>query len=306
MNRDEWLQAKAKAISSTESPALFHMSPYLTEFELAVQKQKGEVPEGEGSNRTVWGQRLQDPIAQGIADDFKVVIEGTEYEFLTHRSEPRMGSSFDYLITSVREDSILYSLWQQHGPGLLEIKNVDALVYKNWPDVDLPDHIEIQVQHQLEVKQWEWAVVGVLVGGNRIEIYSRMRDGVVGAAITSRITQFWKNLDAGIMPEPIMPEDADMVIKLHQYAEPNKVLDAQSDETLADLCGQYQVHAFTEKQAATAKNSVKARIMTHIGDAEVALVNGYRVSASMVAEAHVPAYTRSPYRYFKVSKREGK
>lgn len=306
MTREEWLAAKSKAVSSTESPALFHMSPYITEFELAVQKRDATLAANADNERTTWGRRLQDAIAQGIADDHGIVIEGTEYEFTPHPTMPRMGSSFDYRVVDASPNAPtggLAALFNQHGPGLLEIKNVDALIYRDWPDVDLPDHIEIQVQHQLEVARVNWAVVGVFVGGNRTELYIRMRDEVVGTAIASRVSKFWHDFDRGVMPNPIMPQDADIIIKLYQYAEPNLVFDGQEDETLADLCAAYQLASFNASQAEKEARSVKAQILQRIGSAERALGKGYNISASMVAPAEVQAYTRAGYRYFKVTKR---
>lgn len=311
MTRDEWLKAKTQAVSSTESPALFGMSPYLTAYELGIQKQGKVAGELEDNVRMRWGRRLQDSIAQGIADDFNVSIESTEYEFTLHPDEPAMGSSFDYRIVGTPtvdsgEGSPLGVLFSTHGPGLLEIKNVDALEYLKWPEHDAPDHIEIQVQHQMEVARVEWCVLGVLVGGNRTEIYTRMRDGEVGAAILQKVRAFWAGLDRGVLPPPILPQDADIIIKLNQYADPGKLYDGQEDLVLASLCSEYAAAGDVVRQASEAQKSLKAQILKKIGTSERALVEGYNVSASMVAESHVAAHTRGAYRNFRVTKRQEK
>jgi len=307
-SRESWLLERAKHVSSTESAALFGMSPYMTAYELGIQKMNADPGEIEPSERIRWGKRLEDAIAQGIADDYRVMIEAMDYSYAVHPTEPRMGASFDYSIVGVtdKELSGLGMLYEQHGPGLLEIKNVDSLVYKNWPEHDAPDHIEIQVQHQMEVARVEWCVLGVLVGGNRTEVYTRMRGGQVGAAIVKKVHEFWHNLESGLLPPAVMPEDADLIIKLHQYAEPSKVFDGQDDAVLADLCAEYQVHSFNASQAEKAQKAIKARILTHIGDAERALVSGYNISASMVAPALVKEYTRNGYRNFRLTKKESK
>jgi putative phage-type endonuclease len=169
-SRAEWLKARQSCVSSTESAALFGMSPWTSAFELANRKAQ-KLPETDSDERMAWGQRLQDAIAQGIADDYGVIIESLELAYAVHPDRPRMGSSFDYMIVDAKEReggfSELGALFKKHGPGLLEIKNVDALVYRDWPEHDAPDHIEIQVQHELEVSQLAWCALGVLVGGNR-------------------------------------------------------------------------------------------------------------------------------------------
>jgi putative phage-type endonuclease len=307
--RDEWLAIRRTHISSTESPALFGMSPYMTAYELAVAKQAAEEVGFEDNERMLWGRRLQDAIAQGIADDYRVMIESLEYAYVVHPDEPRMGSSFDYRIIGVPENTrptALGELWERHGPGLLEIKNVDSLQYKGWPEHDAPDHIEIQVQHQMEVARCEWCVLGVLVGGNRTEVYTRMRDGAVGGAIVKKVHEFWHNLEAGVLPPPVLPEDADLIIKLHQYAEPSKVYDGQQDIMLRELCSEYADATEALKEISDAQKSVKAKILTHIGDAERALVDGFSVAASMVAPAEVKAYTRNGYRNFRLTRKQEK
>lgn len=305
LTRDEWLIARDEHVSSTESSALFGMSPYGTAYELAVTKQ-GRAEQIDDNERMRWGRRLQDSIAQGLADDYSVVIEGLEYVYAQHPTEPRMGASFDYRIVEAQGDSPLATLFAQHGPGLLEIKNVDALQYRQWPEHDAPDHIEIQIQHQLEVARLEWCVLGVLVGGNRTEVYTRMRDGQVGQAIVTRIHEFWANLDKNILPPPVMPEDADLIIKLHQFAEPNKLFDGRADDGLMAMCLQYSDVAEQARLASQQQKVIKAEILKRIGDAERALVTGYTISASMVASAEVQAYTRGAYRNFRVTKKEAK
>ena len=304
-----WLDARAKCVSSTESAALFGMSPYLTAYELGVEKQGMLAPAELSKNeRVTWGRRLQDAIAQGIADDFKVAIAGQEYVYITHEDEPRMGASFDYWVTAAGDErNALTDLFHEHGPGLLEIKNVDWLIFKDWPLPDAPDHIEIQVQHQLEVAGLEWAIIGVLIGGNRQEIFVRRRDRQVGAAIKKRIHDLWHDREAGVLPSPTMPQDADIVIKLHQYAEPGLVLDAQNDLVLANLCEEYDSARHVAKEAETAQRTLMAKILTHIGDAERALLSEFSVSAGMVAETEVRAYKRPAYRNCRITrKRSGK
>lgn len=308
--RDEWLAKRAKHISSTESAALFGMSPYSTAYELAVMKQSDSLGEIADNERMTWGRRLQDAIAQGIADDYNVLIESQEYVYQVHPNNARMGASFDYRIVGVPTESAVVSelgaMYEQHGSGLLEIKNVDALQYRTWTEGEAPDHIEIQVQHQLEVADLEWAVVGVLVGGNRTQLYLRRRDKVVGAAISSRIHAFWQNLERGILPPALLPQDADIIIKLHQYADPNKVFDGSEDEVFRSLCDEYLSAQEVAKEATDAQKSLKAKILTHIADAERAFCPGFKLTSAMRAPSEVKAHTRAGFRDFRLTRVEQK
>jgi putative phage-type endonuclease len=303
--RDEWLALRMKYISSTESAALFGMSPYMTAFELAVIKKATEAPaEYEQNERMTWGLRLQRAIAQGIAEDYGVKVRAISGYATSEAS--KLGASFDFEIVGIKEgeftgDKNMRTLYTQHGPGVLEIKNVDGWIFKQqWQEQDgemeAPAHIEIQVQHQLHCIERAWACIGVLVGGNRQVVLWRIRDEDVGRAITAKVGAFWKLLDRGEMPPVDLPEDAQIIKTLYRYAEPGKVLDAQADDEIRALCAEYSTAQQAEKAAKDAKDSAVAKLLMKIGDAEKVLVKGYSISAGVVGETLVEAYTRKAYR----------
>jgi predicted phage-related endonuclease len=298
----EWRAARHVNINSTEVAALFGMGTYATAFEIALEKLKDEPSVFEESERMIWGKRLQDSIAQGMADDFGVAIESMNLVYGAH-PDVALGSSFDYgIISTVRESGgVIHGLISTHGPGVLEIKNVDSLQYKrNWIDDEAPAQIEIQLQTQLEVLEREWGCIAAFVGGNQIQTIIRERDRKVGAAIVQRVREFWSNLEKGILPPPVMPEDADCLIKLYQYAEPESVYDGKDDEDLKTWCRSYAAASANASAADSAKKTLKAKILQRIGSAERAVLPGFKVSAGMVAEAAM-VYTRPSYRNLRIT-----
>jgi predicted phage-related endonuclease len=62
-SQDHWLQLRTQDVTSTESAALFGMSPYVTQFELWHRKKSGEQPEFKTNERMRWGNRLEAAIA---------------------------------------------------------------------------------------------------------------------------------------------------------------------------------------------------------------------------------------------------
>ena len=64
-----WLQLRTRDVTSTEVSALFGLNPWMTEFELWHNKKSQAVIEIEDNERMKWGRRLEDPIAQGVAED---------------------------------------------------------------------------------------------------------------------------------------------------------------------------------------------------------------------------------------------
>lgn len=320
--RAEWLALRHQYISSTESAALFGSSPYMTAYELALEKTSEKPIEIESSERMRWGIYLQDAIAVAVGLEFGVEVQPLR-AYAVHENG-LMGSSFDYEIIGITEkpgpefqgDYALRTLFLTYGPGVLEIKNVDSFIYKkDWvtetsgegeeaTEMEVaPDHIEIQVQHQLECIRYGWACIAALVGGNRPKILVRLRDEMVGKMLRQKVEQFMGDLHAGILPPVVMPEDADIIIKLHQFADPGKVLDAQGRADIAALCVEYRKQALIAKAAEEAKKSARAQLLMLIGSAERVILEGFSISAGMVGPCEV-AYTREGYRNFRVTEKK--
>lgn len=322
--RDEWLALRHKNVSSTESAALFGLSPYNTAFEIAVLKKEPSPPaEYDENERMTWGLRLQRAIAQGIADDYGVKIRAISgYATLP---ELRMGASFDFEVVGLKQadqdddsawscNQSLREMYREHGPGVLEIKNVDGYVFRQeWAEVDgqleAPSHIEIQLQHQLFAIERKWGAFGALVGGNRIIVLPRRADQEVAEAIRAKIARFWNGLAEGRMPDITLPQDAEIIRALYKYAEPGKVLDIQGgkDPIIADLAAKHAEATQLKSAAEKHHKSTGAALLMGIGDAEKVLLDGMSVSAGTVAAAEVKAYTRASYRNLRVyTKKEAK
>jgi putative phage-type endonuclease len=280
---DAWLAARKLDVTSTESAALFGMSPYTTHFELWHAKRSGLAREFKTNERMQWGNRLEAAIAHGIAEE-----QGWEIKPLKeYMRDPdaRLGSSFDFVITSLGE------------PVHLEIKNVDYLAFRDgWIEhddgsIEAPEHIEMQVQHQMAVSGFKRAYIGAFIAGNRGVVIERERDEDVIRAIRAKVAAFWRTVDAGDEPAAIMPGDAEAVIRLNQYAQPGKMVDASGDANIALLVTNYKRAAQDEKDAAEDKEVAKALLFEAIGDAEKVLLDGWTISASLQAETPATVIT---------------
>ena len=273
-----WLAERAKDVTSTESAALFGMSPYMTAFELYHRKRGGLQASFESNDRMAWGNRLEAAIAAGIAEENGWEIRPLK-EYMRISGE-RIGSSFDFAILNLPD-----------GPAHLEVKNVDYLAFKDgWlihddGTVEAPEHIEMQVQHQMMVSGWKRSFIGALIGGNRGIVLERQRDEATIAAIRARIATFWADVDAGREPPPVMPEDAEAVIRLNQYAQPGKILDASGDVEIAALVEEYKLFCAKRDENDEFAKTTKAYLLQAIGDAERVLLDGFTVSATMVADS---------------------
>lgn len=257
-DKASWLQERSRDVTSTEVSALFGLSPYLSEFELFHRKREGEMMRIEENERMIWGSRLESAIAHGVAADNDWNIRQANYYIRV--PEIRIGSSFDYEI--VQPDA---------GPGLMEIKNVDRLQYQQtWADdgagLEAPEHIELQIQHQMEVADRDYCILVALVGGNHIRWIRRYRDREIGKTIRDRVAQFWDAVSRNAAPSPDYSMDAEFIVKqLRASANEGEVLEA--DASLEELIAQYQ---FVSREAAgmeELKMKTRAELLERIGTA---------------------------------------
>src|SRR5690606_11437457 len=110
--------------------------------------------------------------------------------------ELKLGSSFDYEFILDGEKHIL------------EIKNVDGLVFRNeWLEdedgnLEAPLHIELQVQQQMMLSGIKKAWICALVGGNKAVILKREADPEMFEMIKIKTEAFWKSIKEEKAPEP--------------------------------------------------------------------------------------------------------
>lgn len=310
-SEEHWLSLRRQDVTSTESAALFNLSPYMTRYELWHVKQ-GLMPNVfEENDRIQAGRHLEPAIASLVAERYGVVVEPFK---VYARNEHRAGSSFDYRIVGATdapvEDDRLRAMFRQHGVGILELKNVDSLAFKrNWQEDETPGHIEVQLQHQLALAGHEWGAIVALVGGHTTQPYIRARRVDVGEAIMQAVDDFWRSVDAETPPPILFPDDADVVIAMHQFSD-GSVFDAREDESICALLAEYDALGKQEKAIDERRKVIKAVVLEHVGDAAKILWDGGTVSLTQTKDSPGTLVTpemvgthvggRSGYRMFRV------
>lgn len=273
-NQHQWLTERAKDVTSTEVSALFGLSPYLTEFELFHQKRDAVVVKIEPNERMKWGNRLESAIAQGAAEDMGWNI--AKLNVYMRDQAARIGSSFDFEIKS-----------SANGPGILEVKNVDWVQYqKNWIDdgngnIEAPEHIELQVQHQMEISGFEWCAIVALVGGNEQKIVLRNRDRDIGKSIREKTGEFWNRVLQNQPPSADYTRDAEFIIKqLRRDAVEGLV--AEADEQLENMIRDYEFIRKEHSDLEKIKDQRRAEILERIGRASKVITSFGSLSTGQV------------------------
>lgn len=255
---EHWHQLRAQNIGASEVAALFSQCPYMTKKMLWHVK-NGDIdrPSLDDNERIKWGNRLESAIAFGIAEDEGWQIQKAK-RYITHKRVKGMGASLDFEILN-----------HPNGPACFEIKNVDWLRYKQtWNDraSEAPIHIELQLQHQMAVRNTKWGAIGVLVGGNEAKTIIRNRNERTIAIIEKAVDEFWSSIERNLPPRIEFAEDLAALKLLYPRSADGKLLKA--DEDLEALCDERAKYAAAEKANKMAKDKVSARIIEVMKDAE--------------------------------------
>lgn len=300
-NEADWLAMRKQDVTSTEAAGLFDAGAYengRTFYELYQIKSGMLAPaEFKGGDRSKWGNRLEAAIATGIAEDFGIMVE--PFKVYVRLPELRMGSSFDFKIVGLVDgydgDESVRDMFREHGQGIMEVKNVDALQFKrNWLDdgetIEATPQIELQVAHQLEVAGMEWSLIAPLVGGNTPKVVIRKRDHEVGAAIREKVAELWGRIAAGNPPTPDYIKDAEVISKIYVNNNGTEI-DLSDNTRLIELCTLHKQAGAEEKAAKERKDAAKAEILTIVEHAKTIQAGAYRISAGTNKESY-RAYRR--------------
>lgn len=274
----QWLQERAKDVTSTQVSALFDCCPYLTHFELWHQKRNGIVEEFVADNRTTWGNRLEQVIAEGFAAE-RGLHRVRKLDYYARREGLRLGASFDYA-ADVQALPLSPHV-------LLECKNVDYLEWREkWTETEAPPHIELQVQTQLMLSGIGRAYIVALVGGNTLVAHERTPEPEVQAKIIEKVSAFWSSVEAGIAPQPDYVRDADLLLsRIYNRTDGREI---EADATVSELIDQW----LGAKAMADNVRPLQARIAELIGTAsKVRTPHGVLSCAANKAGAR-------PFRYY--------
>lgn len=285
LDSKEWHEHRQKYIGGSEVAALFHIHPSITRFELWHQK-KGNLKRDEFDNdeRVFWGRTLEPAIAQGIASKLKLEVEKEDL-FYQHPKVKGMGASLDYKITRGKLK------------GALEIKNVDWLVFQDWGG-EPPLNYMLQNQQEIECANYDFGVIGVLVGGNQLEIFEYERRPKTAEKLKDEISDFWKTIEKNQEPSFDFETDSSAIIAMNQKSS-GRVLNTDSSR-LTDLCTKLEELTQDRGGLEKRRDAIKAEIFTIVGDASKVMLPKFTIHCDTIKrEAY--QVQNSEYRSLRIS-----
>lgn len=273
---------RASVIGASEVAALFGCSPWLTHYELWQRKAGGiatpafdEMSEDgvPADERIYWGIRMEATIIAAAKERFGY----TDRDQVDRLDNGKgLGGHPDRRV-----------MCPKRGPGILETKCVDWLERKKWGD-EPPLHYLLQTQAYIGLDAAIWGDLLVLVGGNKLERFEYETRPVVYTEIEARVSAFWQSIRENKPPKPDYTRDRSTLGEV--FADSSEtVVDLRLDNRMPELAAEFLAAQTAEREAKAARQAAEAEILHKLGEAGIAMVEGFRVKVPTIAE--LPAKT---------------
>lgn len=243
-----------------------------------VWLEKLDLVEDEVNNESVeWGARHEDTIAKKFVEahpSFKTSFPNETFRHPEHewclatpdgetRVSETAGDSGDPLYLWLKARGLLST------DGTLEIKTSSEWVREKWGEEetdDIPESYIYQVHQYMFVRNTKWAVVAVLIGGNKYREYFIERNEDLIEKMFEAGRKFWFDCVLAEVEPPVTAEDGDALAKRYPKAteelmESTPEIDAKAIE-IRDASREIKV---AEKRVELLKNEVKALVKAHEG-----------------------------------------
>ena len=245
MEHAQWLEERRRGIGGSDIAAIMGLSPWKTAFRVYQEKRR-EVADWQGNESTDWGQRLEPMIRQWYSDTTGRPVRVPD-KILVHEKHPFMFASLDGFTDDKR---------------IVEIKT--ARSGHGWGEAgtdEIPDYYALQVQHYMIVTGFEVSDIPVSISGGPPEMYEVPADRELQELIIEAAAAFWKQVEAGIPPEPTCYADA--VARFGKSKAEGIII--ASEGTAGDIIKLKDVRSI-QKDLEAQEEELKSRIILALGE----------------------------------------
>jgi putative phage-type endonuclease len=211
---EQWLRERQQGIGGSDVAAILGLNKFSTALDVYEQKIAENPIEIEENPKMTSGKWAEPMIATRFAKENNRKV-ARRNDIIWHKTIPYLFVSLDRMI--VMQDEMT--------PGILECKNTTSRNFQSWDP--LSDYVMMQVQHQLDVTGWSWAIVAVLVDGWDFRLIPVEPDPKLIAEKNKILGNFWtNNVLKRIPPEPMSEED---IKKLYPQVQAGEALEVTEE-----------------------------------------------------------------------------
>lgn len=276
-SREQWLALRTNDVTASAISALLGASEYQSAYSLWAAK-SGLISEVEDEAIVDENSISISPMGRGTLFEDKAaellrrmkpswtVIKCSDYY---RETASRIGATPDLLVHD-----------PARGLGTVQIKNPEPSIYrKKWQadgtDIEPPLDYVIQTNVEAHLTGAKWAAIGALVISHRVElrlIPISLHSGLM-PELRERVAAFWRNVDAGIAPDPDFGRDAEIIAKLNRDCDGSSI-DLSNDNRIRSMLDEDADLASKIKDLTEQRKAIKAETLAKIGPAETAIVDG--------------------------------
>jgi putative phage-type endonuclease len=269
LNREQWLQVRRGGVGSSDAAAAVGLSPHKSQLQLWMEKtgRAGMLPATETDDDmspTYWGALLEPIVAAHYTRRTGNRVRRVN-AVLQHPQFPWMLANIDREVMGAPDVQIL------------ECKTAGIQGAWLWRD-GVPEHVQLQVMHQLAVTGKQAADVAVLIGGQELQIYRIERDEAMINQLATLEWLFWDYVEQDLQPPADGSESADAALRALYPRDSGATLDLRQDLVMSavfsDLLAVREVLSTNNALEAQLKQSIQQRM----GDSSRALIDGGEVS----------------------------
>lgn len=268
IKRADWLEVRKQGIGGSDAAAAVGLSPYKSQLELWLEKtgRDGGLKKPDPTDTTepvYWGNLLEPIVAASYTQQTGRRVRKLN-AVLQHPQFPFMLANLDREVIG------------DPGVQILECKTAGEFGARLWRE-GVPEHVQLQVQHQLAVTGKEAADVAVLICGQKLEVHRIKRDGDLISRLITQEATFWEHVESDTPPPADGSDSADRALRC-LYPGNATTVDFSDDRrlssTFADLVSLRAAIEACEKQA----EQMKQTLIQAMGDASVAQFETGRIS----------------------------
>jgi predicted phage-related endonuclease len=268
-DRESWLEMRKRDVTASVIGALFGMCPYQTALGLFMEKTGVEMPEIDNAVLRR-GRLLEGAVAQAVAEERPTwkITKATEY---LRDPKARIGATPDFYVAG-----------DPRGPGVLQAKTVAPSVYrKEWTEDSPPFWIVLQNATEMMLADVTWGAIAALVVDPwklDLHVYEIPRHAAAEKKLRDAVAQFWADVEAGREPKVDYARDGELMSMLYPTSAPGKTIDLTGDNFAPVLLDEREKLSQVIKEADARKDEIETELKAKIGDAESALISGWRLT----------------------------
>jgi predicted phage-related endonuclease len=269
-SEEQWKALRRQDVTASTIGALFGVHGYKTLGELHVEKSGIDLPARAESSVIRRGRILERVVADEVQrerPDWKIA-KANDYLRDTKR---RIGATPDFYID------------ENGRRGVLQTKTVASSIFKKqWLEMGVPPFwISLQCVTEMMLDDADFGVVAALVVGDfafELHIFDVPRHAATEKRIRDAVEAFWHKVDSGQQPTIDYERDGPLLAVLYPRETKGKIIDLHGDNHIIELLEERERLDEAVEHLEAAFNACNNEIKAKLGDAEAAVVPGWRIT----------------------------